>query len=112
MVLALGYRECLADVVDVRLSRPTERHRPRVRSAAVDGLVGFELRQPRPEDVVDQLLERLGTAGADLVKLCRHVIIEGERRPHTSKHSSHDALMTRCQWARAGDREMCPLVGG
>jgi hypothetical protein len=30
---------------------------------------------------------------ADLFQQCRHIVIEAERRPHTSKHNPIDALL-------------------
>lgn len=92
MALALGDRQHLADVVDFGQPRLAERDDTRV-GPALHRLFSIQAREPSPQGVVDELFERPFIVVSQPLEVCGDVVVEGQCRPHASKHKHHDVLM-------------------
>ena len=90
---AFSNGEYLGDVVDAARARPTK----------VDGLgpeahtsgrPGLHVSESLTQELVDDRLEPPATRASKLFQRSRHVVIQGQGRPHASEHNVFDALVT------------------
>jgi len=96
MPFAFRVGDRLGNVVDVdqglahfRRARAKRLHRLRPH---------IHLLQAAAERLIDKVLEALVTFAAEPLQLRRHIIIDGQGRPHASQHKFVDVLMSR--WCR------------